>query len=62
MHTVTVSENLYEKLNLLYTGYYPRAVSEMKIKISSRQKIQTQAPNKFADFHTLDETGDRTLK
>lgn len=59
MHTITVSENLYEKLDTLDTGYYPIAASEMKTKISSRQKIQTHAGNKFADFTTLDEAGNR---
>ena len=59
MNTITVSENLYEKLDTLDTGYYPIAASEMKTKISSRQKIQTHAGNKFADFTTLDEAGNR---
>ena len=59
MNTITVSENLFEKLDTLDTGYYPIAASEMKTKISSRQKIQTHAGNKFADFTTLDEAGNR---
>ena len=40
MKTVTVSENIYGQLDKMDTGYYAVAASEMKTKISSRQKIQ----------------------
>lgn len=40
MHTITVSENIYGQMDKLDTGYYAVAASEMKTKISSRQKIQ----------------------
>ena len=39
MHTITVSENIYGQMDKLDTGYYAVAASEMKTKISSRQKI-----------------------
>ena len=39
MKTITVSECIYEQLDKLDTGYYPVAASEIKTKISSRQKI-----------------------
>lgn len=57
MHTITVSENIYGNMGGkdLDTGYYSVAASEMKTKISSRQKIQQHGGNPTADFHTLDE-------
>lgn len=57
MHTITVSENIYGNMGGkdLDTGYYPVAASEMKTKISSRQKIQQHGGNPTADFHTMDE-------
>ena len=39
MITMSVTENLYEKLDMLDTGYYPVSATEMKTKLSSRQKI-----------------------
>jgi hypothetical protein len=40
INTITVSQNIYGNLDKFDTGYYPIAASEMKTKISSRQKIQ----------------------
>ncbi len=59
LKTLTVSENIYGNLDALDTGYYPIAASEMKVKISSRQKILQHAGNKLADFHNNDEVGNR---
>ena len=42
-------------MDKLDTGYYAVAASEMKTKISSRQKIQQHAGNASADFHSMDE-------
>jgi len=36
LKTITVTENLYEFLDKLDTGYYPITASEMKTKLSSR--------------------------
>lgn len=59
LNTITVSENKYDWLDKLDTGYYPIAASEIKTKLSSRQAIQTKGGNQFADFHELDEEGNR---
>jgi len=39
LNTMTVTENKYDFLDKLDTGYYPIAASEMKTKLSSRQAI-----------------------
>ena len=39
MNTITVSENIYEIKDKIDTGYYPIAATEMKAKLSSRQKV-----------------------
>ena len=36
LKTITVSENKYDWLDQLDTGYYPIAASEIKTKLSSR--------------------------
>lgn len=36
LKTITVSENKYDFLDMLDTGYYPIAASEIKTKLSSR--------------------------
>ena len=59
LKTITVSENLYEKLDLLDTGYYPVAATEIKTKLSSRQEVQLHGGVEFADFHEDDEVGNR---
>jgi len=59
LNTITVSENIYGQLDKMDTGYYAIAASEMKTKISSRQKVQFHAGVTDADFHTLDEVGNR---
>ncbi len=57
--TVSVSENKYDWLDKLDTGYYPISASEIKTKLSSRQAIQQAAGAEFADFHDTDEVGNR---
>lgn len=57
--SITVSECIYEQLDKLDTGYYPVAASEIKTKISSRQRIQIHAGNTTAVFHDQDEVGNR---
>jgi hypothetical protein len=57
IQTYTVSENLYEKLDELDTGYYSVAASEIKTKISSRQAVQIKAGNADIEFADSDETG-----
>lgn len=59
IETSTITENLYEKLDSLDTGYYPIAATEMKTKINSRQVVQIAGGNQFADFATTDEDGNR---
>lgn len=59
LKSISVTENKYDFLDQLDTGYYPIAASEMKTKLSSRQKIQTKGGAQFADFHSLDEEGNR---
>jgi len=58
LNTITVSQCNYEFLDKFDTGYYPISASEIKTKISSRQRIQEHAGNKV-DFHTADEVGNR---
>ena len=41
--TITVSENYYDWLDKLDTGYYPVAATEIKTKLSSRQAVQVKA-------------------
>ena len=41
--TITVSENYYDWLDKLDTGYYPVAATEIKTKLSSRQAVQEKA-------------------
>ena len=59
LKTVTVSENKYDFLDMLDTGYYPIAASEIKTKLSSRQEVQLHGGMQFADFHEDDEVGNR---
>ena len=59
LKTITISENKYDWLDQLDTGYYPIAASEIKTKLSSRQAVQAKGGNQFADFHEQDETGNR---
>lgn len=59
LQTVSVSENLYGDYDSMDTGYHPQAATEMKTKLSSRQKVQFHAGNVDADFHTEDEIGNR---
>jgi len=39
LKTVTISENKYDFLDMLDTGYYQVSASEIKTKISSRQAV-----------------------
>jgi hypothetical protein len=57
--TITVSEAIYGTLDSADTGYYPVSASEIKTKLTSRQNIQEHAGITNADFHTLDEEGNR---
>jgi len=59
LKTITVTENHYELIDHMDTGYYAIGAWEMKSKLSSRQKIQQSAGNQNADFHELDEVGNR---
>jgi hypothetical protein len=59
INSLTVSENIYGQLDKMDTGYYAVAASEMKTKISSRQRIQQHAGVTDADFHEQDEVGNR---
>ncbi len=58
LNTITVSECHYDFLDKFDTGYYPISASEIKTKISSRQRVQEKAGIK-ADFHVTDEEGNR---
>ena len=59
LKTISVTENLYDRLDQFDTGKFPIAATEMKAKLLSRQSIQTAAGNKDADFHKTDEVGNR---
>ena len=59
LKSVTVSENKYDFLDKLDTGYYANSASEIKTKLSSRQRFKVKAGNPDADFHITDETGNR---
>ena len=59
LKTITVSENKYDWLDELDTGYYPIAATEIKTKLSSRQAVQTKGGNPNPDFTALDEDGNR---
>lgn len=59
MNVVTVTQNFYGDYDAMDTGYHPQAASEMKSKMSSRQKIQKHAGVADADFHADDEVGNR---
>jgi hypothetical protein len=57
--TVTISENIYGTLDKFDTGYYPIAATEMKVKLSSRQRVQQNGGKPDAVFHETDEEGFR---
>ena len=59
MDMITVTQNLYGDYDAMDTGIHPQAASEMKTKMSSRQKVQVHAGNVDADFHESDEIGNR---
>jgi hypothetical protein len=59
MDMITVTQNLYGDYDAMDTGMHPQAASEMKTKMSSRQKVQVHAGNVDADFHESDEVGNR---
>lgn len=57
---VTVTQNFYGDYDKMDTGYHPQAASEMKSKMSSRQKVQKYAGvDSSADFTADDEEGNR---
>lgn len=39
LDSITISENKYDFLDELDTGYYPVSASEIKTKLSSRQEV-----------------------
>jgi len=51
----TVSENYYEKLDVLDTGSNGQSALETKAKMLSRQQLQIHAGNASASFHELDD-------
>lgn len=59
LNTVTISQNHYQFLDKVDTGYYPISAHEIKTKISSRQRTEIAAGNPKADFYYTDEVGDR---
>ena len=59
LKSITVSQNHYRFLDKLDTGYYETAASEIKTKISSRQRTQIKGGDADADFSVTDETGNR---
>jgi len=59
LKTISVSENFYDRLDPLDTGSSPIAALEIKSKTMSRQSVHIKAGNKDADFHELDEVGNR---
>jgi len=59
MEMITVTENYYADYDNFDTGSKPQAASEMKSKMSSRQKVQQHGGNSDASFNAEDETGNR---
>lgn len=59
LKSITVSENKYDFLDELDTGFYPVSASEIKTKLNSRQRVQQKAGYEFSDFHEDDEVGNR---
>lgn len=57
--TITVSQNIYGDFSTADTGMNPQAATEVKTKLSSRQKVQYHAGNVTADFAETDEAGNR---
>ena len=54
LHTATVTQNVYDKLDYLDTGLLPISASEMRVKMSSRQAIMEAVGYKNVDFNTSD--------
>lgn len=59
LETITVTQNFYGPKDKLDTGYYPISAHEMKVKMSSSQRVQEKAGNEDADFSALDEAGNK---
>jgi hypothetical protein len=59
MEMITVTQNFYGDYDKMDTGAKPQAASEMKSKMSSRQKVQYHGGNTDAEFSVEDETGNR---
>ena len=59
LEMITVTQNFYGDYDAMDTGYHPQAASEMKSKMSSRQKVQTYAGVADPSFHEDDEVGNR---
>lgn len=59
LESITVTENYYNRLSPFDTGSTEIGAVEMKAKLLSRQKVQHDAGNTTADFHEMDEVGNR---
>jgi len=59
LESISVTENIYNTMDNLDTGFYPIAATEMRTKLMSRQAAWTAAGVESPDFHTLDEEGNR---
>ena len=54
LQTGTVTQNVYDELDKLDTGFVPISASEMRVKMSSRQAIMEAAGHKDVNFNTSD--------
>lgn len=54
VYTSTVTQNVYEKLDSLDTGFVSTSASEMRVKLKSRQAVMEAAGYKNVDFNTTD--------
>jgi hypothetical protein len=59
LETITVTENYYNRLTPFDTGETEIGAVEQKAKLMSRQSFHIAAGNPKADFHELDEVGNR---
>lgn len=54
LKTRTVTQNVYDELDKLDTGFVPISASEMRVKLKSRQAVKLAAGYKGVDFNTSD--------
>lgn len=59
LDSYTVTENIYALLSEMDTGKTVIAATEQKAKLMSRQSFNIAAGKADADFHELDEVGNR---